>query len=122
MAKREKVYRSGGTESSLDKLALFFLIISVIAVIVCFGVAAVTDSGMVLLPGLASLIMGVSAYVILGGAAEIIRLLKRQIGLPYSGIITRPDKGLEYLCSECNCTFLSYADRCPRCLSEFEQD
>ncbi|MCC6962018.1 MAG: hypothetical protein IT585_02080 [candidate division Zixibacteria bacterium] len=123
-----------GSESYLDQARGLVLVIAVVA-----AVASLIVSGMVtkdseyddwaeegLSPtwvavGVGAFIQGWIVSVLLRAGADIVRLLKKQNGLEFSGDINRMLQSDVYSCSECGESFNeSYFGECPRCKSKLD--
>jgi hypothetical protein len=104
----EVVY-SGGIEGNLSGWAMFFLICSVILGVICFIAAGNAPkkyssnswgedgfSGLWIGVGIGTVAQGIVLYLFLVALAEIIRLLKKQNGLSYSGKISEVYKQLPF--------------------------
>lgn len=84
----------GGCESSLETLGSFLAWLCILAGLACVVVGIVGKLGdrwLWVAAGCGVILQGVIATVLLGAAAEVIRLLKKQAGSPYSGKISEPD-------------------------------
>ena len=119
MARRIELERrsTGGLEASLDFAAVALL------------VAGITVAGVFLiwwrfdgvLPATGLLVNAALSWLLLRSVAEIIRLLKHQNGLPYSGKISAAGESSLYFCSDCD-ALLHSETRCDSCGATIETD
>lgn len=115
---------SGGKESLLSGMAIFFLFLGVLGSSASFGISLWTDLefgpawGVL---GVAIFVQGLFLYAITGAGADIIRLLKMQNGLPFGGKISEADTTYIYLCSECGKKTDMYENFCSSCNVEFSE-
>ena len=119
--------RSGGIESQQEGIGIFYLIISIISLIVCIFL---TKDETIKQTGLSSFWIGLGIGVIAQGiifwilfkaGAEIIRLLKKLNGLPYGGAISETYASVTaYTCTECGAPTAPNAKYCTNCGVSFE--
>jgi hypothetical protein len=143
MAKATKklIGYEGGREESLTALGRFFLIIGICGFVAAFIAAGLVTrgrygdswaenglSGAWITVGIVSLIQGIAANVFSKSFADVIRLLKKQNGLPYGGEISAATPLHQFTCSKCGSVAemmlqggnLVAADRCQNCGVIFE--
>ncbi|HDP24488.1 MAG TPA: hypothetical protein ENN34_03495 [Deltaproteobacteria bacterium] len=70
--------------------------------------------------GVGCMLMGVSLYLILISLAEIIRLLKKLCGFPYSGVISGTGTGTIAICSECSSLVWRNSTTCSSCGADLD--
>lgn len=123
----QKVVHTGGIESKLDGVAIFYIFISIIALIACIVVSqsdASQKTGFSVLwiaIGIGALAQGVIAWILFQAGAEAIRLLKKLNGLPYAGVISETKGSEEYFeCTDCHTRVSSDANVCPKCGAKFD--
>jgi hypothetical protein len=83
----------GGCEASLDTLGAVLAWICGLAGLACIVIGLVGrlgDRWLWIAVGCGAILQGVIVTVLLSAAAEVIRLLKKQAGWPYSGKISEP--------------------------------
>ena len=110
----------GGVEGSLSDLAGFLLFVGWAGLIPCIIVAFIKENYFWFAPGILVLIQGIAFSIILKGGAEIIRLLKKQNGLPYGGEIKSPSPITKHFCSECNSEVAEEAEMCKKCKQKYQ--
>lgn len=73
-----------------------------------------------------SLMLGAACNVVCKAQAEIIRLLKKQSGLPYGGEISSAIPVERYFCSDCGAMAEEFdgsaTAKCPKCGVKFDAD
>lgn len=131
----------GGREETLSGLGTFFLWISIIGSISAFvfsGFATRQDwrdswadngfaSGWVTL-GIVCLIQGIAANILCKAFADVVRLLKKQVNVPYGGELVTATPIYRFTCSECNTYIPQWADgtlaaeKCAKCGFTFGTD
>jgi len=90
----EKKIFVGGLEATVDGVAVFYLILSILLFVVCVGIATGDEakvehtSAIWIAAGVISVIQGITFWVVGKIFAEILRLLKKQNGVQYSGEIS----------------------------------
>ncbi len=113
----------GGTESLVDGLGTFLLVVGVIG---CFGgmfiaVDAPRGSGALWISlALASLVQGIAAKILGMWLADVTRLLRKAAGLKYAGRMRDLREEHNFVCSECNREMLDRHDKCPWCNETFD--
>ena len=137
MARKNKVVGgySGGKEKQMSVLGWIFLFFGIVGAIACFVLSGVVtktsgyskwgDDGLSYLRiafGFVSLFQGIALNIILSAGAEVIRILKKQAGLPFDGKISCPSSEPFYIykCSICNETVQGLAYKCSKCKRDFE--
>ncbi len=117
---KKTVAETHGREVQLAVLGRACLVLGLLGIVVSIGVAAASGVFGWFVAGLAALVAGVVLSVILGAAAEMIRLLKRLCGIPYQGAITG-EQGIDSItCSECGCPAWPDSTWCDGCGCPFE--
>lgn len=82
-----------------------------------------SNSGLYVAGGMIGLLQGIVAFYLFNGFAELLRILKRQNGIPYGGQILLPTPVYDMVCSECGSNAASSLNRgCPDCGAKFESD
>lgn len=137
-ATKEQIGYTGGRESALSDLGAFFLwvgIIGFIAAVISAGFATREElheswaengfSGLWITVGIVSLVQGIAANVFCKAFADILRLLKKQNGVPYGGEISTAKPLYVYTCSECGADGPPWvvdvkSDKCEKCGAAFE--
>ena len=72
--------------------------------------------------GVAALIEGIAAVIVLRASADVVRLLKQLNGRPYSGSVTGSTVRPIWVCSECGLRMhMRTAERCPKCKAIFDE-
>ncbi|QEG21491.1 hypothetical protein [Mariniblastus fucicola] len=108
---------AGGLEGLLDSAAIVLLAVGIIGTVASLVWLKLYG----ILPALSILINTILVWLLLRSIAEIIRLLKKQAGLPYAGDISYPDATVAYTCSECG-AMLHSESRCDSCGANIETD
>jgi hypothetical protein len=109
---RKTFYKSGGIESRLSETGRTLFILSLISGIYCiyFG----------LFVGIAVMVCGYVNWTIFKAIAEIIRLLKKSNGLPFSGEISQSNNPYQKLfCSACEAEVPFEKSMCTKCSATF---
>jgi DNA-directed RNA polymerase subunit RPC12/RpoP len=121
--------RTGGIENQLDGVGIFFLIVSIIGLIVCIILSqeeTIKQTGLSSFwigLGIGVVAQGIIFWILLKAAAEVIRLLKKLNGLPYGGIISETyGSGTQYTCTECGTPVAPDAKFCTNCGVNFEEE
>lgn len=103
MAHLEKkiVSYTGGIESRVEGIGIFFLIIGLIAfsLSVYFGISS--EKYEIIIIGATRFILGLILWIIFTGIADLIRHIKKSKGLPFGGKIILPEPVVISVCSEC---------------------
>ncbi|HZV35179.1 MAG TPA: hypothetical protein VFB72_11455, partial [Verrucomicrobiae bacterium] len=119
------VVTAGGRESLLQIIGGVIAFIAVAGGLVLGGAGAMAEVFNVaeFVSGGALVLSGLLTYAICAGLAEIIRLLKKQNGLDYGGVIA--DARIlrtYYQCGRCGTTVDMVVEKCPRCDCVFENE
>jgi hypothetical protein len=119
---QETIHDTHGKEEGLSVASRLYLVLgfaglvgSVVASIACGNLAWI-------LAGLLALFLGITFYLVFGAQAEIIRLLKANSGVLYSGTVSGNEKSRVFICSECGSSNWPDAPVCRKCKASFEQD
>jgi hypothetical protein len=127
MAEEEKKSkRVGGIESSLDGIASFYSIASIVVLVICVlysqqELIKKTDlSIFLIILGVGVAFQGFVFRSIFKAAAEVIRLLKRLNGLTYGGSLSVTETEAEedkafFFCSECGEQVANKDKHCSQC-------
>lgn len=108
----------GGMEGTLEDFCRVILWLSVISA-ACLVFAFINEQRAVfVMAAVASIIQGIFFYIVFRAGAEVIRLLKKLAGLPFSGEISKPWE--IYHCSECQQSIDNYQSSCPKCGAKFQ--
>ena len=132
MARKVKEFLcySGGKEDQMSNLGIFFLVFGIFGLVACCIVSGFNGaeswgkdgfSPAWITVGVASLIQGIALFIIISAGAEVIRLLKKHIGLNYSGQISEPYvEETQPKCSECGNQVHESATECFKCGKVFD--
>jgi hypothetical protein len=115
--RREAV--SGGKENQLVSMAIVLFVIAIIAAVLTIALYS-EQAGIALPIAIGVGIWGITVYILLTAAAEVIRLLKKMAGLKYDGKITQPGEKTIYICSKCGTEVSKNAKRCYECGEKLE--
>lgn len=117
-----KKERSGGVESSLESVGIFYFILSIFGLIACMILSNQEETKRIGLSslwigiGIAAIAQGIIFSIIFRAGAEIVRLLKRLNGLPYAGSISETTgETKSYLCSDCGAQASVVDKVCTQC-------
>ena len=116
---------SGGIEARLEGFGALFGILAIIGLPAALYYGNTSGYRMVwAAAGISGLINGIGVWILFQGLANMIRLLKQQNNLPYSGKISAPkeEKTMPFTCPECGEGVLESATSCPECECEFAND
>jgi hypothetical protein len=112
---RKETGYEGGIEDKMSTLAGIFLILNIATAVICIIVffSSLGDFSKMeqyrvisIVMAIACAISGTALYIILEAGAEIVRLLKKQNGIRYSGDISQANKPIySYACSNCGAVF-----------------
>lgn len=108
---------AGGLEASLDAASIFVFFIGFVSAIAFVGIFHL--GGLVASIGI--LFISFVAYLLFRSLAEIIRLLKKSAGIPFSGKISQGTLYSVFSCSECN-AILHSGLRCDSCGAKIDTD
>jgi len=121
--------RTGGIESKLDGVGIFYLVISIIgfvAFIILSQSEPIKQTGLSSFwigLGIGVIAQGIIFWILFEAGAEVIRLLKKLNGLPYGGKISETyGNGTEYTCTECGTPVAPNAKFCTNCGVNFEEE
>ncbi|MCO4320696.1 hypothetical protein [Aliidiomarina quisquiliarum] len=74
--------------------------------------------------GKEGLLSAIAAFFLIvgiaGAGADILRLLKKQNGLPFGGHIPKTEPICTFTCSECSATVYESSSSCPSCKAKFD--
>lgn len=119
---QETILATHGKEQGLSVASRLYLVLgfiglvgSVVAGIACGNLAWI-------LAGLIALVLGITFYLVFGAQAEIIRLLKANSGVLYSGTVSGNERSRVFICSECGSSNWPDAPVCRKCKATFEHD
>ena len=125
---QQKQIRDGGIESQLDGVGIFYLVISIIGLIVCIVLSqdeTIKQTGLSSFwigLGIGVIAQGIVFWILFKAGAEVIRLLKKLNGLPYGAVISETaGSGVEYTCTECGAPVAPMANYCTHCGVNFEE-
>jgi len=123
----------GGIEGKMDGVGTFYLIISIVAMVMIMIESQEETIQKLGLSyfwfglGIGVLAQGIIAWILFRAGGEIIRLLKKLNGIPFGGTISEaksPSTSFRardsYACTNCNSKVSSDAKFCPNCGVEFE--
>lgn len=105
----------GGLESSLDLSGFFAVLLGLLLAVRTMVVAGF--GGVV--PAIVQLAAACIIRLVLRTLAELLRLHKKRMNLPYSGKISEAAENVVYICSECGGTPFSDS-QCASCGRTFE--
>jgi len=117
----EHIADAQGKEAQLTFLGRFFLVLGIIGLFVSIGVVIYSANFFWFAAGISGLVFGIIMHIALGAIAEIIRLLKLQAGLNYSGKISQPDFSMVYKCSQCSGVVSGESTQCTNCGAFFDK-
>ncbi|MBD3652352.1 hypothetical protein [Kangiella sp.] len=122
---KKTIGHKGGLENLLSGLATLFLVIGIVGAITVLLLSVDFNGrfsllGLILglIPVIGILVHGLFLYALCSAGAEVLRLLKKQNGLPYGGNISGSDPIYEKFCSECGVR-VGERDDCPSCKATF---
>ncbi len=125
----QKKLRSGGIESLLEGVGLFYLVISIISFFICVFfsqdevIKETSSSSFWIVLGIGVLAQGIIFWILFKAGSEIIRLLKKLNGLPYGGIISKTvGGGVEYSCTKCGASVSPNSNFCTQCGANFDDE
>jgi DNA-directed RNA polymerase subunit RPC12/RpoP len=109
-----------GREAGLGVASRFYMVLGFVCAVASVLVALLTGDLRWLAGIPISLFTGTTLFVHFGAQAEIIRLLKKTAGMPYTGTITGTGEGSTlYICSECGALAWKDSVKCEKCKSVF---
>lgn len=130
----QKPTLTGGIEGKMDGVGAFYLVMSIIAMVLIFiestgePIQKLGLSYFWIGLGIGVLAQGIIAWILFRAGGEIIRLLKKLNGIPYGGAISEaksPSMSAreedDYVCTNCNSKISKDAKFCPNCGVEFEE-
>jgi hypothetical protein len=101
---------SGGLEGTLEGIGIVVLLVGLISGILHIAIFRVVG----IFSALNVWVGAVVIWAVMRSLAELIRLQKKRLNLPYSGAISAAKESVMYSCSACGA--LLYSDtRCERC-------
>lgn len=113
----------GGKEGLLSAMATFFLIVGIAGSGACFTVSYWSDLDFTpfwVAMGIVVFVQGLFLYAVTGAGADILRLLKKQNGLPFGGQISEAEPICKFTCSECSTVVDDIFNLCPNCKAKFD--
>lgn len=114
----------GGTEGSLETLARAMLWICIAGGISGLFIALWGGWGfrwMWVAAAISAFFQAWVFYVILRASADVVRMLKKHLGLTYSGAISEAGMMRRTVCSACGARAASYDVSCGECGREFQR-
>lgn len=117
---RETIFVTKGKEEGLSVASRSYLVLGIVGFVASAIVSAAMGDPTWILAGLLALFLGCTFYLVFGAQAEIIRLLKANSGLLYSGTVSGNEKSQVYICSECGSSNWSDVPVCRKCNAPFE--
>ena len=106
-----------GAESSLDSWSNFFLI-AVAILMPILVIVQIGPSALGLSIALYFLVIGLFFKALLSGASDVVRLLKKQCDVPYSGDISgeiKESHKMAYACGSCGVAVQHSQEKCDNC-------
>lgn len=126
-----EVTKDSGVEGRLEGVGTFYIIISIIALIVTLIISQGEQikntvlSTLWIAIGISFLAQGIIFMILFQAGAEVIRLLKKLNNLPYSGTISNEKEATvevnDYTCSECGSVVDKNAKYCAACGVKLEE-
>jgi len=123
----EHTSNTGGVEGQLEQVGSFLLALGAAVAFVALLVALFLlnqEGGATLtwfIIAAVAVVQGVVLYVLFKAGAEIIRLLKKSVGLKFSGQISQPTPSVAtYTCSACGQPVDPNSKRCLGCGAQFD--
>ena len=120
-----KKERTGGIESKLDGAATFYLVLSILALIVCLVMSQdevtkkIGFSSFWIGIGIGATAQGILFWILFRAGAEVVRLLKKLNGLPYAGSISKTEgETPSYVCTDCGAQVSLIDKLCTQCGSK----
>ena len=122
--------KTGGIEGKLQGVGNFYLVISIITLVLVAihsQDTIIKQSGLSsvwMIIGIGALVQGIIFWILFKAGAEVIRLLKKLNGIPYGGIISEineVENDSEYACTNCGSTVNKDSKFCPGCGVSFEE-
>lgn len=117
---KETYHDTLGREAGLAVAARIFLVLGIVAILGSIGVTIARAEFFWLAIGAGCGVLGVVLFIVLHALSEIIMLLKRLSGLPYSGTISGTGTGTISVCSQCGSMNWSDSAACRKCGAGFE--
>jgi hypothetical protein len=122
---QERKERTGGIESKLDGVAVFYLVLSILALIVCLVMSQdevikkIGFSSFLIAIGIGATVQGIVFWILFRADAEVVRLLKKLNGLPYAGSISETvGETASYVCTDCGAQVSVIDKVCTQCGSK----
>jgi hypothetical protein len=114
---KKRVGLQGGREGTLSAIGSVLVSLSFAGGIVLafVGMQSTRNTAAYLIGGIFLALNGVVANALLQSFAEVIRLLKKQTGMEYGGMITPVIPIYAYTCSKCGSDLESGVGRCWNC-------
>lgn len=122
--------RTGGIENQLDRVGIFYLIVSIIGLIACIILSqdeTIKQTGLSSFwigLGIGVIAQGIIFWILFKAGAEIIRLLKKLNNLPFGGQISQVtnEEDLEYSCSICGSAVEQNSKYCTECGAKLDEE
>ena len=115
---KKQVGYAGGQEGALSSVGTtcrgMGFIVAMVSVIAAVGSSGVV-AGLCVVNGIIGFVVCLTIGAVCHGFADVIRILKKQSGLQYSGEILSPRPTYRMVCSECGSQDFSTTNPC-RCL------
>jgi hypothetical protein len=117
---QETIHASQGKEAGLSVASRLYLVLGFVGLVGSVVASIALGNLAWILAGLLALFLGVTFYLVFGARAEIIRLLKANSGILYSGTVSGNEKSQVFICSECGSSNWPDAPVCRKCKASFE--
>jgi DNA-directed RNA polymerase subunit RPC12/RpoP len=108
-----------GLENTLEGAGIFMAWLGLLGGIGMIWAAVSTENLILGLLGAVAIVQGFVLCIVLEAFAEVLRLLKKSQGLPYSGYISEGGHLKDYRCSVCKHHILEDTPQCPGCGAKF---
>lgn len=119
---QKKIGYTGGSEGLISGLGKFFLISGIVTSLAFFLISAWTDFTFTAFWGIAGLVtfvQGLILYALCIAFSDVIRILKKQNGINYSGTISEVVPEFAVACSDCDMLVDNTETSCPSCKAAF---
>lgn len=116
----ETIADKTGKEAGLTVTARIFLVAGIVFMLAGIAVMIIRGEFAWLAYGAVCMVLGIVVFMIFSALAEIIILLKKLCGLPFSGVIPGTKTGTVFVCSECGSMTWPDSEKCDKCGAVFE--